>query len=74
MELLLRNLQHLPCIQHIAFESVQLDDFRVAAALAEIRLRNLPKRIAVFDGVGPVGCGCRRGRFADESVVILLHR
>lgn len=73
--LLLRNLQHLSGIQHIAFQSVKFDDLRVATALAEIRLRNLPKRIAVFDCVRSAGVfGFRRGRLGCESVIVLLHR
>ena len=75
MGLLLRNLQHLSRVQDVAFKSVQLDDLRVAAALAEIRLRNLPQRVAVFDRVRSAGIfGFRRDGFSSEGVVILLHR
>ena len=73
--LLFRQFQHLSGLEHVALQAVQLHDLRVSTAFAEVRLRDLPERVAVPHGIRPA-CGFRfrRDRLAGESIVVLLHR
>ena len=64
------DLQHLSYFQDVALEAIQLYDFGVAAAFAEILLGDLPQCVAVLDRVRPArGFGFRRDRLAHEGVI-----
>lgn len=70
-----RDLQHLPGLEDVALQPVQLHDLGVSAAFAEVLLGDLPQRIAVLDRVRPAGgFGFRRDCLAHEGVIVLLHR
>ena len=52
--LLIRDFQLHAAVEDIAFQSVQADDFLVAAAVAEILLGDSPEGIPMHHGVDAV--------------------
>ena len=72
--LLFGEFQDLTNLDGITFEVVQFGNLGVPAAFAELRVGDLPKCVALFDGVRPDGSfGFRRDRLSGDGVVILLH-
>lgn len=68
---LVRDLQLHAAVDDIGFQTVQLDDLRVAVSFAEVLHGNVPQGIPVNNGMYTVGFG---GFSIDERQIGHLHR